>query len=779
MNGAASNLVCCAWCGLPIPGLSVELVSAEPECAVGAQKVVGSTRSADEYCCYGCRFAHAVVQEKGEPGAVRWTVVRLGLSIFFSMNLMAFTMTMWSLDVYEVQRDPLQQQLFDVFRWLSLVLSVPVFLLLGIPLVQNALTSRRRGMLATDLLIVSGVAAAYGVSIVAVLRGSEKVYFEVGAAVLVMVTLGRWLEAAGRQKATEVLDQLAALLPATVRRITASGVHECAAAEIVAGDCLQIRPGDRFPVDGVLSEGVTTVDEQVFTGESEPVLRGLGDGVLAGTVNLDGAVVLRAAGGLRSGSFAGLLAVLQEARLSRGVYQRLAERVTRWFLPLVSVTAVLSVVWHWNGIGGPGAAIQAGLSVLLIACPCALGLATPLAVWTALSTAARRHVLFRSGESIERLAGIDAVCFDKTGTLTTGHPEVSAVRALAEGSDEPLLRELRQLATYSTHPCSRAIAESADLPVAQGTSQGGVGHGLTDVKSVPGFGMEARDAAGRLLRLGSLEFAGGAGCGVDRIVQERIEEALAAADRTGALLTIGAVDSVPMFAFVLTETLREGACAAVADCLQEGLRVRVLTGDRALRAEQLGRQLRESCGTAARHGAAEVQVLSGLRPEDKVGVLQRMRAAGESVAMVGDGINDAPALAACDVGIALGCGADVSRNSADVCLLSNDLSRIAWAVRLSRRTTQVIRRNLFWAFGYNTAGVAVAACGWLNPALSAALMIVSSVLVISNSLTLMRDVEGAAGEGLSGAGDVELMGGACAAAVPGQSAPALQAEVAA
>jgi cation transport ATPase len=189
--------------------------------------------------------------------------------------------------------------------------------------------------------------------------------------------------------------------------------------------------------------------------------------------------------------------------------------------------------------------------------------------------------------------------------------------------------------------------------------------------------------------------------------------------------------------------------------------------------------LRESCGTAARHGAAEVQVLSGLRPEDKVGVLQRMRAAGESVAMVGDGINDAPALAACDVGIALGCGADVSRNSADVCLLSNDLSRIAWAVRLSRRTTQVIRRNLFWAFGYNTAGVAVAACGWLNPALSAALMIVSSVLVISNSLTLMRDVEGAAGEGLSGAGDVELMGGACAAAVPGQSAPALQAEVAA
>jgi cation transport ATPase len=725
--------------------------------AIDSRTPAASVPVADEYCCYGCRFAHAVTQERGEPGAVRWTVVRLGLSIFFLMNLMAFTMTMWSLDLYEVQRDPLQQQLFEVFRWLSWVLSVPVFLLLGVPLVQNALSSRRRGMLATDLLIVSGVAAAYGVSIVAVLRGSEKVYFEVGAAVLVMVTLGRWLEAAGRQKATEVLDQLAALLPAVVHRVTDAGITEVAAAEVVAGDHLQIRPGDRFPVDGLLVDGATTVDEQVFTGESEPVLRRAGERVLAGTVNLDGAVILEASGGWRSGSFAGLLAVLQEARLSRGMYQRLTERVTAWFLPLVSVTAVLAVVWHWRGEGGPGAAIQAGLSVLLIACPCALGLATPLAVWTALSTAARRQVLFRSGESIERLSGIGTVCFDKTGTLTTGRPELAEVRVLGEYGDSQLLAELSELAACSTHPCSRAIAEAAGALPGQDRA---FRSGLAEVKNFPGYGMEAVDSKGRRLRLGSQEFAASASAD-DSEVQSRLAESIEATDQRGGLLTIGAVDGVPVFAFVLTETLREGACDAVRACLQLGLRVRVLTGDRRLRAEQIGRQLQEArsaeCNSVRRESdgvsklvlaadpGADVQVLSGLRPEDKVVALRSMQLAGATVAMVGDGINDAPALAACNVGIALGCGADVSRNSADVCLLSNDLERIAWAVRLARRTTRVIRRNLFWAFGYNTVGVIAAACGWLNPALAAALMIVSSLLVISNSLTLLRHEEDSAG----------------------------------
>ncbi|MFM8479176.1 MAG: heavy metal translocating P-type ATPase [Planctomycetaceae bacterium] len=715
MTAAATSAACCTWCSLPIPGLS-------------AVPVASGVAIADEYCCYGCRIAHAVTQEKGQSGAVRWTVVRLGLALFFSMNLMAFTMTMWSLDVYEVQRDPLQQQLFEVFRWLSLVLSAPVFLLLGVPLLQNALSSRRTGVLTTDLLIVVGVAAAYGVSIVAVLRGSEKVYFEVGAAVLVMVTLGRWLEAAGRQKATEVLDQLAALLPSSARKLVDGVVHEIPSAEIAAGDRLQIRPGDRFPVDGVLDEGLTTVDEQVFTGESVPVLKRGGDRILAGTVNLDGAVVLQAAGGLRSGSFAALLAVLQDARLSRGRYQRLAERVTSWFLPLVGLTAVSAVAWHWRGAAGPGGAIQAGLSVLLIACPCALGLATPLAVWTALSTAARRQVLFRSGESIERLAAVTTVCFDKTGTLTTGHPDIQEVTALVEDGCSRYLPQIAQLASHSTHPCSVAIAglfqknttsrREGEAPAEPHAPR----EQLTAIRAVPGGGIEALNSTGQLLRLGSPAFAGpDAAAGLGRVGEE-----------TDGLQTVASADGQPVLLFLFRETLRAESSSAVAGCLQSGLRVCVLTGDRAARGRHVAQQL-------AADGSEQLTVLCDLRPEDKVRELRRLQLGGEKTAMVGDGINDAPALAACDVGLALGCGADVSRNTADVCLLSNDPNCVPWAVRHARRTTRVIRRNLFWAFGYNALGVAVAACGWLNPAVAAALMIVSSLVVISNSLTLLRD----------------------------------------
>lgn len=731
MTATTPSATCCAWCSLPIPGLPADIPAD------------GVTATADRYCCYGCRFAHAVTQEKGQPGAVRWTVVRLGLAIFFSMNLMAFTMTMWSLDVYEVRRDPLQQQLFEVFRWLSLVLSLPVFLLLGIPLLQNAISSRRAGLLTTDLLIVVGVATAYGVSIAAVLRGDEKVYFEVGAAVLVMVTLGRWLEAAGRQKATEVLDQLAALLPTSARKLIDGLVHEIPSAGITAGDCLQIRPGDRFPVDGVVCEGVTTVDEQVFTGESVPVLKRAGDRVLAGTVNLEGTVVLQAAGGLRSGSFAALLAVLQDARLSRGMYQRLAERVTQWFLPLVGATAVFTVVGHWHGADGPGGAVQAGLSVLLIACPCALGLATPLAVWTALSTAARRQVLFRSGESLERLAAVTTVCFDKTGTLTTGRPDVRRVAPLVEDAGTQYLTQFVQLAAHSTHPCSMAIAGLAEsqpeFAAAMRRRQGEATaepliqlERFTAVRAVPGCGIEALNSAGRLLRLGSAAFAiGDSGAAASDLVLQQLAEfggEAGAGEAKSGLLTVASADGRPVLAFLFSETLREESSAAVSSCLRLGLKVCLLTGDRSIRAQHFAQQL-----------SGSLRVCSGLRPEDKVRELRRLQSVGEKTAMVGDGINDAPALAASDVGIALGCGADVARNTADVCLLSNDPHCVPWALQLARRTTHVIRRNLFWAFAYNTVGVAAAACGWLNPALAAALMIVSSLVVISNSLTLLRD----------------------------------------
>ncbi|MEZ6125618.1 MAG: cation-translocating P-type ATPase [Planctomycetaceae bacterium] len=745
------------------------------------------------YCCYGCRFAHAVVQEQGREGAIRWTVIRLGLAIFFTMNLMAFTMTMWSLDVYDVQPDPFQKTLFEVFRWLSMVFAFPVLLLLGLPLLQNAVESWRQRVYSTDLLIGLAVLAAYTTSVINVVRSSGAVYFEVGATVLVMMTLGRWIEAVGKQKATESLDRLLTLLPETVTRFDTAGDPAVESpipiSHIQVRDVLRIRAGERFPADSVITRGVTSVDEQVFTGESQPVRKEPGDRVLAGTINLDGDLLVEVTAGYKEGSFGRLLKILQEARNARGYYQRLADRVAGWFFPVVTAVAAAAFAWHFSQ--GVGAAIQTSMSVLLIACPCALGLATPLAVWTALSTAIRHQVLFRSGEAVERLAGVRAICLDKTGTLTTGTPRVfqTAAFGLEDTTEAFLMAE--QLAGASAHPFSKAVTDylndrrrsSAIQPAESIGRQNGTSletvqrHALNDregqptqavsvvdpvitptparcpdllhIHTVPGGGVEATAADGTLMRLGSVEFACCRMHDGEPMVPEPVTPDLCvacravvplnirvqldrlrmAADQQAASIVLLSINRVPAVGFLISEAIRPESRAALEQLLQSSQSLHVLSGDRPSK----GRFLTEQLQVPGLH------VECSLNPEQKVARVTAVRHQFGTTAMVGDGINDAPALAASDVGIAMGCGADVSRDSAQVCLLSNDLTRIPWAIHLARRTRAVIRQNLFWAFGYNAIGVCLAAGGFLNPAIAAGLMIVSSLLVISNSLRLLRD----------------------------------------
>ncbi|MBL8817385.1 MAG: cation-translocating P-type ATPase [Planctomyces sp.] len=716
------RVVCCTWCSLP----------------VGIQQ---PTATCDEpiYCCYGCRVAHAITQEKGTEGAVRWTIVRLGISIFFTMNLMAFTMTMWSLDVYEVQPDPFQLKLFEVFRWLSMVFSLPVLLLLGVPLLQNAIESWKNRIYSTDLLIATGVASAYAVSVWNVIFEIPSVYFEVGAMVLLAVTLGRWFEASGKHKATEALDKLAALLPTTAERMNGTHRESIPCSEIQPGDRLRIRAGERFPADGQLISGRTTVDEQVFTGESTPIERTPGDRVLSGTINLDGDIEIRATAGFREGSFGRLLKLLQEARTARGHYQLLADRVSAWFFPIVTLIAVVTFFVHLNA--GIGTAIQNALAVLLIACPCALGLATPLAVWTALSTAIRHQVLFRSGEAIERLALADSLCIDKTGTLTTGLPHVLKILRLDSATDETADQQIAlALAVSSHHPYSVAVQQEllALLP-------GKVNENLAtseimkdaQIRTVSGKGVEATLADNRIARLGSPDFC------VDKPTEnEVLTRWISQADQSGSSLVAFSVDQQLRMAFVLTESLRDEAADCISNCIEIGIPVSILTGDRDARANHLRKELShripDSLTNEKQPDCPQLIVHSQLSPSDKVKYVSNLRAQGKRTVMVGDGINDAPALAASDMGVAMGCGADVSRESAQVCLLGNDLNRIPWAIELARQTRKVIRQNLMWAFGYNAAGVVVASLGILNPAVAAGLMIVSSLLVITNSLRLMN-----------------------------------------
>ena len=750
----------CVWCGLPV-GVPT------------SAKTSSAEKSAEAlYCCYGCRVAHAVTQEKGVEGAVRWTIVRLGLAVFFTMNLMAFTMTMWSLDVYDVQPDPFQLKLFEVFRWLSMLFGLPVLLLLGIPLLHSAIECWRKRIYSTDLLVATGVIAAYAISVFNVLTAGSPVYFEVGAMVLVAVTLGRWLEAIGKQKATEALDQLSALLPTTATLVvddeskSRSFESEISSTEIQAGHHIRVGAGERFPTDGIVVTGRTTVDEQVFTGESTPIERVTGDSVLAGTVNLDGDIVVRCTSGFRQGSFGKLLALMQEARTARGHYQRLADKVSMWFFPVISVVALATLVWHSQS--GYGVAIQRGLSVLLIACPCALGLATPLAVWTSLSTAIRHQVLFRSGEAIERLAGVKSICLDKTGTLTTGRPSVLRMIDVVHSEASQLscedgdgdrsaiqsLRNCQWLASRSNHPFSRAISEYLSEANSHCTPNDEV-CGDSDVvdaasvRSLPGLGIEAGSTKGQCLRLGSIDFATGMP-GIEspavKVTQGSLRDQIVAeADSIGSPLVVYSIDGNIELAFLMHESIRGETRPAMRMLRSLHLPVTVLTGDRDSRAQRLVSELNEDCGhkELAKHTSSDeivdnvIQVVSQLSPEGKVQAVQQLRSRYGQIVMVGDGINDAPALAVADIGIAMGCGADVSRDSAQVCLLSNDLGRISWAIRLARQTRRVIRQNLFWAFGYNGVGVLLAAVGVLNPAVAAGLMIASSLLVITNSLRLM------------------------------------------
>lgn len=699
----------CDYCGLPVPG------------GLWAKRSAATTSSAPapSYCCYGCRFAAEVMRSDGE-GPAHGTLLRLGIAVFLSLNAMVFTMVLWTGDFYAADRaaDPLAASFDDVARWFCLLVSLPVLWLLGGPLAQSAWDGIRQRRPTTDLLLLSGVAAAFSYSIVGVLtRG--KVYFEVGCAVLVLVTLGRWLEATGRRQASAALDALARLLPGTVSRVHDGTEQEVALDTLAEGQLVRVRPGQRIPADGHIERGRAAVDEQLLTGEAHPAIKEAGDRVFGGTLNLDGDLLVRLACSAHAGTLQRLVDAVAAARLAKGRYQRLADRAAAVFLPLVAVAALATFAWHGLHTGWQQGTMSA-LAVVLIACPCALGLATPLAIWSSLGAASQAQVVFTSGDALERLAKARLVCFDKTGTLTSGKPRVAAVGTDGATPRSTIEAVAAALAGTSQHALATALqaylsTAPADLYELD----------LQDVANLPGRGVSGMARiAGRLtpVSLGSMRLMDEEGFAWNGPLAAT-REATAAA---GHSLTCLGWDGHVRALFAFRERLRPEAAVAIAACRKLGLQVAVLTGDARTRGDVLAAEL-------------AVPVQAELLPDDKLAAIADLRRQFGTALMVGDGVNDAPALAAADAGIALGCGADVSRESADVCLLSDDLRRVAWSIASSRRTLRVIRQNLFWSFVYNTLGIAWAASGLLNPVWAALAMVLSSVLVIGNSLRLAHD----------------------------------------
>ena len=698
----------CDYCGLPV--------------------ATAASASEPVYCCFGCQFAAGVTRESDgamDRLSLQGPYARLGISVFCTMNVIMLTMALWA---YAENPDTrFAAALADFLRYFAMLFTIPVLVLLGRPLAESATGQLRRGLLSTDLLLLTGVLAASAASILSTFRGNGHVYFEVACVILVLVSLGRWLEAHGRVRASQALDELERLLPDRVLRLEATGdqTEEIPVAEIRAGDRLRVRAGERVAVDATVESGTASVDEQFFTGESVPVLRTVGDEILGGSLNLDGDLVVCARSTAEGGALARLVRQVREARLARGEHQALADRWSRAFFPIIGLLALATFGVHtWRERWDVG--LMNALSVVLIACPCGLALATPLAAWAALGTAARRGVLFRSGEAIERLARTRRVYFDKSGTLTTGQPRV--VRFVCENpQDFDLLRNLSVAVTQSsTHPFSVAIHEfleaAGPLPALEG------------FRTVPGAGLEGVLADGGFVYVGSREWMASHELSVGPRVQAALADSKGASashvfvgttGRGTAAAGVGAL-------FLLEETLRPSVTACLAGLEDLAIGSEVLTGDRRERGEALRREL-------------GIPVRARLLPEQKVEWIRRTGGVGgrgtgtdPGVVMVGDGLNDAPALAAASLGMALGCGTDVSRDTADVCLVRDDLAMVPWSIGFARRTVRTMRQNLGWSFGYNGVGVVFAAAGWLHPAIAAALMVVSSLMVLGNSLRLQE-----------------------------------------
>ena len=743
------SVALCDHCGLPLvprrPWWGSGQFETEP---LASSPVVESAADADaeedepdarpaRYCCQGCRFAAAVTQSRGEQGVNRFLLVRLGLSGFFAMNVMAFTMALWSFDLYGDNLRNLTEStnlLVSLFRHLTLLFALPVLFLLAPPLVEHAWEELIEGRPSTDLLLASGVLASFGVSIWAVYRDEGPIYFEVGCVVLVFTALGRWFETNGRLKASNALDSLRKLLPPQARKQTEEGgFQEVPTARLQTGDRINVRAGERFPADGIVLRGIAQVDQQILTGESRPITLEPRATALGGTLNLDGDLVLELTSRPGGGAFGKLVEAVRAAGLERGRYQRLADRASVIFVPLVAFLAMGAGVVH--GVrSDPETGLMVGLSVVLISCPCALGVAVPMAVWSALGVAARNGVVFRNGEAIERLAKLRAVRFDKTGTLTTGAPEVETVvveqaKADPAASLAVVAAVTRCLADSSTHAMSRALMDHDELAEAASA--------LPPPRFAPGG--EPRNEAGRGVQASlivnrspasSSAFPTTVMLGSGRWFDERawsfpldLDHARREAETRGRSVSVVGWDGRARGVFVFRERLRPETVGAIAECERLGLDVAVLTGDHPTR----GRALAEELG---------VRVEAGLLPDQKREALRVAEATIGPTAMVGDGINDAPALAASSCGVAMGCGADVARDSALVCLVGDDVGRVPWSFCLARATVATARLNLVWAFGYNFIGVGVAVLGLLNPAFAAVLMVGSSLFVISNSLRL-------------------------------------------
>jgi Cu+-exporting ATPase len=603
---------------------------------------------------------------------------------------------------------------------LQLVLATPVQFYIGYRFYRGAwktMLARNPGM---DVLVALGTSAAYFFSVfngfIAPVVGvvSTGLYFEASAVIITLVLIGKYFEAKAKGSTSEAIQKLMGLQPKSARIEREGEVIEVPISDIVPGDIVLIRPGDRMPVDGKVLEGRTAVDESMITGESMPVEKQAGDSVVSGTVNSYGSVKIAAEHVGKDSVLARIISVVEEAQGSKAPIQKIADKVAAIFVPVVLGIAVATLLVWWLVFGELSAGIISAVAVLVIACPCALGLATPTAIMVGTGKGAQRGILIKNGEILQAAEKITAVVLDKTGTITRGRPELQKIVPLVDSLNESTLLEIAAGLEYgSEHPLSRAIVDAADeREITFRQAQ--------DFASVPGSGVKARLNKTDYV-IGTESFVKNQGVDVDPHTQKK-----AALEDQGYTVVILADNRSPLALLAISDGIKEHSKAGVGMLKDLGLDVYMITGDNKRTAAAIGR----IAGIDADH------IFSEVLPEGKADKVKELQAAGHIVAAVGDGVNDAPALATADTGIAMGEGSDIAMESADITLMRGDLREIAAAVELSKKTMRKIRQNLFWAFFYNSVGIPFAAVGLLSPIIAGAAMAFSSVSVVSNSLSL-------------------------------------------